>query len=223
MRRSAGFTLMELMLVVVLVSLLAGVMLSRNSDVLESSQNDLTAVQLSELAKALRQFRTDVGYWPGEGGLVELAPTHPADLGVLLTKPSSCTGVCIWDSTAQRGWHGPYLQSLSMGWLRVGGLTVQGVSAGKVYPAEFGSTYQWYSAKATADAATASGLVSRGRPVLYYPPDASCPARPSNKCPARLMAAGADGDFGVSPSVVDVDCRPSPDTGAYKDNLVLCL
>ncbi|WP_410498757.1 type II secretion system protein [Chitinibacter sp. S2-10] len=226
--RQRGFSLIELLLVITIMAALASLALVNSSNIQSDGNEQLSTVQMNEVASALQRFHRDIGYWPGEsGGPAELAsqlsPIHAADLGLLIKQPTTCTGICIWDSNAQRGWHGPYLQPNGIGWLRIGLQTMQGVSAGKEYQASTSDTYQWYVSKASATIGTSEGRINKGRPILFYPPDNNCPARTNGECPARLIAAGADGDFGTDPKIIDANCRPSDDTGAYKDNLVLCL
>lgn len=66
-RGSAGFSLVELLVVVAVVVALAGIAWGRYGDIEQVELDRLAAVQLDELARALRAFRADTGFWPGQG------------------------------------------------------------------------------------------------------------------------------------------------------------
>jgi general secretion pathway protein G len=84
-----GFTLLELLVVVVIIGLLAGLVAPRYFDQVGKSNSKIAKAQIDSLEKALDQYRLDVGSYPGsEQGL-------PA----LFTKPSNV-----------EKWQGPYLK-----------------------------------------------------------------------------------------------------------------
>lgn len=89
-RRAAGFTLLELLVVVVIIGLLAGLVVPRYFDTLEKSKSKIVRAQLDAFDKALEQYRLDVG----------TLPTDEQGLNALITAPS---GVASWQ--------GPYLKS----------------------------------------------------------------------------------------------------------------
>jgi prepilin-type N-terminal cleavage/methylation domain-containing protein len=72
-RAGQGFSLVELLVVVAVVAGLAGVAWSAYSGVQQDELDRLGRVQLEQAAKAVRQFREDTGYWPGQGPFA-LAP-----------------------------------------------------------------------------------------------------------------------------------------------------
>jgi general secretion pathway protein G len=81
-RRPAGFTLLELLVVVVIIGLLAGLVVPRYFDTLEKSKSKIARAQLDAFEKALEQYRLDVGSLPkDEQGLQALiaAPTGAAN------------------------------------------------------------------------------------------------------------------------------------------------
>lgn len=87
--RSLGFTLLELLVVMVIIGLLAGYVAPRYFSQVGKSEVKVAQAQISALGKAIDQYRLDTGHFPRtEQGLV-----------VLLTKPQN-----------EAKWDGPYLQ-----------------------------------------------------------------------------------------------------------------
>src|SRR5215208_2890160 len=73
LRRSRGFTLLELLVVMVIIGLLAGYVGPKYFAQIGKSEVKATRAQLDALAKALDQFRLDTGHYPStEQGLVTL-------------------------------------------------------------------------------------------------------------------------------------------------------
>jgi general secretion pathway protein G len=72
-RRAAGFTLLELLVVMVIIGLLAGFVGPRFFAQIGKSETKTAKAQIDALGKALDQFRLDVGRYPSsEEGLVAL-------------------------------------------------------------------------------------------------------------------------------------------------------
>jgi len=88
-RDSAGFTLLELLVVIVIIGLLAGLVAPRYFDQVGKSNTKIANAQINSLEKALDQFRLDVGAYP----------TTEQGLPALFVKPN---GV--------EKWQGPYLK-----------------------------------------------------------------------------------------------------------------
>jgi general secretion pathway protein G len=86
---SAGFTLLELLVVIVIIGLLAGLVAPRYFDQIGKSNTKVAKAQIDSLEKALDQYRLDVGRYP----------TTEAGLNSLFIKPQN---VDKWD--------GPYLK-----------------------------------------------------------------------------------------------------------------
>ena len=90
-RGQQGFTLVELLLVLTILAILAGIVLPKLSGKREQANISAAKAQISIFSTALDNFEVDVGYYPkGAKGLQDL-----------LTQPRSA-----------QGWHGPYLQNV---------------------------------------------------------------------------------------------------------------
>ena len=76
---SAGFTLLELLVVVAIIGLLAGYVGPRYFSQIGKSEIQLTRAQIDALGKTLDQYRLDTGHYPStEQGLAALF-TRPAN------------------------------------------------------------------------------------------------------------------------------------------------
>lgn len=89
LKRSTGFTLLELLVVVVIIGLLASYVGPKYFSQLGKSEVTVARAQIEAFEKALDSFRLDVGRYP----------TTEEGLSALLTKPPSATK-----------WNGPYLK-----------------------------------------------------------------------------------------------------------------
>ncbi len=88
-RANRGFTLLELLVVMVIIGLLAGLVAPRYFEQVGKSNVKIARAQIVSLGQALDQYRLDVGFYP----------TTEEGLDALVNKPQS----------APR-WSGPYLQ-----------------------------------------------------------------------------------------------------------------
>lgn len=76
---SAGFTLLELLVVMVIIGLLAGYVAPRYFSQVGKSEIKVTRAQIDALEKALDQYRLDTGHYPStEQGLAALV-SRPAN------------------------------------------------------------------------------------------------------------------------------------------------
>lgn len=87
--REAGFTLLELLVVVVIIGLLAGLVAPKYFDQVGKSNTKIAQAQIASLEKALDQYRLDVGAYP----------TTEVGLNALSVKPQDV-----------ERWQGPYLK-----------------------------------------------------------------------------------------------------------------
>lgn len=88
-RRQAGFTLLELLIVVIILGLLAALVGPRLFGTLDKAKRQVAKTQIELLSGALDQFRLDVGRYP----------TTDEGLEALLAPPEG-----------MERWNGPYLE-----------------------------------------------------------------------------------------------------------------
>jgi general secretion pathway protein G len=84
----AGFTLLELLVVMVIIGLLAGYVGPKYFSQIGKSEIKATRAQIDALGKAIDQYRLDVGHYP----------STEEGLAALITRPAN-----------QAKWDGPYL------------------------------------------------------------------------------------------------------------------
>ncbi|MDH4285894.1 MAG: type II secretion system major pseudopilin GspG [Gallionella sp.] len=87
--KSAGFTLLELLVVIVIIGLLAGYVAPRYFSQVGKSEVKVALAQIDAFGKALDQFRLDTGHYPA----------MDAGLAALVTRPAN-----------EAKWDGPYLK-----------------------------------------------------------------------------------------------------------------
>ena len=89
-KANAGFTLVELLVVLAILTLLAGLVGPRVLGQLGGAKSKTAAVQIADLDKTLELFKLDVGRFP----------TSEEGLDALIQRPATITS----------GWNGPYLK-----------------------------------------------------------------------------------------------------------------
>jgi len=130
-----GFSLLELLVVVAILVAVSFIATSVLQGVDQDAQEQVTRVQMVEIAKAIRQFKADTGYYPKQGefdleppfgaGAVPIAslPAYagtdnaartrwfysPANLEQLWRNPLAGQPLGTWNPDTGRGWRGPYL------------------------------------------------------------------------------------------------------------------
>jgi general secretion pathway protein G len=85
-----GFTLIELMLVLVILGILAGLVLPKFSGRAEQAREATAVTQIATFKNALSAYEVDTGSYPREQDGLRALVVQPADV---------------------RGWRGPYLES----------------------------------------------------------------------------------------------------------------
>ena len=93
--RSAGFTLIEILLVIVIILLLAGALVVFVLPQQEGAEKNTTRLKLSQVATALDTYRLNVGRYPTE---------QEGGLDALLKKPT------FENPRLAEKWQGPYLK-----------------------------------------------------------------------------------------------------------------
>jgi general secretion pathway protein G len=108
--KNAGFTLLELLVVVVIIGLLAGLVAPRYFGQVGKSEVNVAKAQIDALEKALDQYRLDTGHYPstelGLAALVERPANEPKWNGPYLRKgvPSDPWGrPYLYRTPGQRG------------------------------------------------------------------------------------------------------------------------
>lgn len=91
-QESAGFTLLELLIVLVIIGLLAGLVGPRLLERLDSSKVTTTETQIRELRTALDTLRLDIGRYPSTDEGLALLTSAPAE------------------PELRARWRGPYLE-----------------------------------------------------------------------------------------------------------------
>ena len=89
-KANAGFTLVELLVVLAILTLLAGLVGPRVLGQLGGAKSKTAAVQIADIDKTLELFKLDVGRFP----------TTEEGLEALVSRPA----------TVASGWNGPYLK-----------------------------------------------------------------------------------------------------------------
>lgn len=88
--RAFGFTLLELLVVMVIIGLLVGYVGPRYFAQIGKSEVKVAMAQMDAFGKALDQFRLDTGHYPsteqGLAALVQRPPDEPGWAGPYLTK-----------------------------------------------------------------------------------------------------------------------------------------
>jgi general secretion pathway protein G len=91
-----GFTLIEVMLVLVILAMLAGVAIFAFGNMGEGAKIDATKIKLKQIETALDAYNLAIGHYPSE---------EEGGLKALLTKPT------FSDEKMGEKWRGPYLNA----------------------------------------------------------------------------------------------------------------
>ncbi len=96
MNKRAGFTLIELMIVVIILASLAGMILPRILDRADDAKQHIARGEIASIVTALKFYKLDMGGFP----------TNEQGLEALMTEPSA------GDRSGQGAgqWKGPYLE-----------------------------------------------------------------------------------------------------------------
>jgi len=86
----AGFSLMELMIVIMIIGLLGGVLAPALNNALKKAKKNTTVATMSTLKKGINQYKNEIGQ-------------YPETLKNLISKPKS------GDERVTKKWDGPYV------------------------------------------------------------------------------------------------------------------
>jgi general secretion pathway protein G len=101
-----GFTLVELIVTIAVLTLLAGVLVPSVGSYLEKGKKGRVAAELREIASVYNQYKADTGLWP-----------DPEDATTTSTGKYGLVGMpCFFRNTVNKnGWDGPYFNEGVMG------------------------------------------------------------------------------------------------------------
>lgn len=98
MKKNRGFTLLELLVVIVILALLAAIVVPKLTGRVDEAKIETTKIQLKELKRALEMYKLDNGTYP----------TTEQGLKALVEKPTSPPEPKKWrqylDSVPKDGW-----------------------------------------------------------------------------------------------------------------------
>ncbi len=100
--RNGGFTLMELMVVIAIIVLLAGIMVPNLAGRIEKAKITKAEADIAAIEGALAMYETDTGRYP---------PTTLHELKDWLTGVDTGTGVDV-NAPEAKNWHGPYIKGI---------------------------------------------------------------------------------------------------------------
>lgn len=111
----AGFTLVELVIVIIVLAIIAAVGIPQIGGMIQVSKTNATKAEMAGLKKAIignpQAVAGGVYVSCGFEGDVGFAPSRLEDL---VSKPDT---VLLWDRLTRRGWNGPYIDSTEGGFL----------------------------------------------------------------------------------------------------------
>jgi len=120
----AGFTLLELLVVLSVLAAVAGIGVLALGGVTQDTRAELVRAEMNQIANAIRRFRADTGYWPKEGVFVNDAideVDNPGSFSQLFVQPNDGSDdILPHDPASDSGWNGPYLRELDAVTVTVG-------------------------------------------------------------------------------------------------------
>jgi general secretion pathway protein G len=133
-RRARGFTLVELLVVLAILTLLAGLVGPKVIDQFGKSKGKAAAVQIADLEKTLELFKLDVGRFPSK----------EEGLDALVKKPATANG---WSGPYLKGsaiptdpWGKPYQYAITGGAVEILSLGADGAAGGEGEDADIRNT-----------------------------------------------------------------------------------
>ena len=116
MKSVAGFTLVELVLIIVILGIVAAVAIPKIGDIITGSKTSATKEEMSRLKGGIMgNPAVTSGGRPSDRGYRGDVRSFPPNLTGLAVKPA---GVAPWNPYTRLGWHGPYIDSTGGDYLR---------------------------------------------------------------------------------------------------------
>ncbi len=102
-----GYTLMEVVMVIILLGILSAVIIPRVGNMVKDSKINATKQEMQMLRVALvGDASSTVGGEMADKGYIGDVGALPPNWDALITKPA---GVSSWNRNTQTGWNGPYV------------------------------------------------------------------------------------------------------------------
>ena len=131
-KSSKGFTLVELLVVIVILAVLAAIVLPKFMDSGKRSKESALKSDLKIVRNAISLFQTDTGYYPAQ----------LSDLTAASAPAKGLDSAGAQQTITASDWHGPYLQDLPKDPINGSDLsyTASGANVGKVASSASGYT-----------------------------------------------------------------------------------
>ncbi len=97
-----GFTLLELLVVLAMLTAMAGIGVSVVAGVEDNANDDFVQTEMRSLVVAVKRFQADTGLWPGQANYSRNNPFDWIEMNIQ-------SGANDWDRVSARGWRGPYI------------------------------------------------------------------------------------------------------------------
>jgi len=118
MKSVAGFTLVELVLIIVVLGIVAAVAIPKIGGIITGSKTSATKEEMMRLKAAIMgNSAATSGGRPSDRGYRGDVGSFPPNLTGLAVKPAAAA---VWNPYTRLGWHGPYIDSTGGDYLKDG-------------------------------------------------------------------------------------------------------